>query len=91
MAYMAPQVINKKGYSWQIDWWSLGITAYELLYHKRPFDGRNAEKMRNSILEDPLKFPDDATGPRCSDAAMSALNGVSSQSFLCLPSSPNVA
>ncbi|KIK10281.1 hypothetical protein K443DRAFT_670909 [Laccaria amethystina LaAM-08-1] len=75
MAYMAPQVINKKGYSWQIDWWSLGITAYELLYHKRPFDGRNAEKMRNSILKDPLKFPDDATGPRCSDAAILALKG----------------
>jgi serine/threonine kinase 32 len=77
MAYMAPQVINKKGYSWQIDWWSLGITAYELLYHKRPFDGRNAEKMRNSILKDSLKFPDDNTGPRCSDAAILALKGVS--------------
>lgn len=76
MAYMAPQVVGKKGYSWQIDWWSLGVTAYELIFHKRPFDGRNADKMTNSILKDPLTFPDSAT-TRCSDAGILALKGVS--------------
>lgn len=60
MAYMAPQVVGKKGYSWQIDWWSLGVTAYELLFHRRPFDGRNADKMTQSILKDALKFPEDS-------------------------------
>lgn len=75
MAYMAPQVVGRKGYNWAIDWWSLGVTAYELLFHKRPFDGRNAEKMTQSILKDPLKFPDDAH-TRCSEAGLSALRGV---------------
>jgi len=75
MAYMAPQVIGKKGYSWQIDWWSLGVTAYELLFHKRPFDGRNAEKMTQSILKDSLTFPDRTTSHH-SSAAISALRGV---------------
>jgi serine/threonine kinase 32 len=75
MAYMAPQVIGKKGYSWQVDWWSLGVTAYELLFHKRPFDGRNAEKMTQSILKDPLTFPE-STATQLSSAAMSALRGV---------------
>ncbi|CAA7265535.1 unnamed protein product [Cyclocybe aegerita] len=74
MAYMAPQVVNKKGYSWQIDWWSLGITAYELLFHKRPFDGRNSEKMTQSIMKDSLQFPEDAT-TRCSDHGIMALKG----------------
>lgn len=76
MAYMAPQVINKKGYSWQIDWWSLGITAWELLFHKRPFEGRTADKMRQSILNDPLRFPEDAAA-RCSPEGMSAVKAVS--------------
>jgi serine/threonine kinase 32 len=76
MAYMAPQVVNRKGYSWQIDWWSLGITAYELLFHKRPFDGRTSDKMTTSILKDPLRFPEDAS-TRCSEAGISALSGVS--------------
>ena len=77
MAYMAPQVVGKKGYSWQVDWWSLGITAFELLFHKRPFNGRNAEKMTQSILKDPLNFPEDASSS-CSEAGIEALKGVSS-------------
>jgi len=78
MAYMAPQVVNKKGYSWQIDWWSLGVTAFELIFQKRPFDGRNSEKMTQSIIKDPLRFPDDAN-QRCSEEGIMALKGVSSQ------------
>jgi serine/threonine kinase 32 len=59
MAYMAPEIFARKGYSWQIDWWSLGVTTYELLYNKRPFDGKNADKMRASISKDSLKFSKD--------------------------------
>lgn len=76
MAYMAPQVVGRKGYSWQIDWWSLGITVYELLFHKRPFDGRSTERMTQSILKDPLRFPENARS-NCSEAGFSALRGVS--------------
>lgn len=82
MAYMAPQVVGRKGYSWQIDWWSLGITAYELMFHKRPFDGRSSEKITQSIMKDPLQFPDDAS-QRCSEEGLMALRGVSH--FFCLP------
>jgi serine/threonine kinase 32 len=32
IAYMAPEVVTKKGYDKAIDWWSLGATAYELLF-----------------------------------------------------------
>ena len=71
---MAPQVVSRKGYSWQIDWWSLGITAYELLFHNRPFDGKNAEKMTKSILNDPLKFPENAS-ERVSEDGIAALKG----------------
>ncbi|PPQ91033.1 hypothetical protein CVT25_013958 [Psilocybe cyanescens] len=74
MAYMAPQVVNKKGYTWHIDWWSLGVTAYELIFHKRPFDGRSTEKMTQSILKDPLRFPEDAA-QRCSEQGIAALKG----------------
>lgn len=34
LAYMAPEILSKKGYSTSVDWWSLGITAYELLFGK---------------------------------------------------------
>lgn len=32
MAYMAPEMLARKGYSISVDWWSLGIVAYELLF-----------------------------------------------------------
>lgn len=76
MAYMAPEVIGRKGYTWCIDWWSLGITAYELLFGHRPFDGRTAEKMRRSIMTDALKFPDDVS-QRCSSEGVNFIQGVS--------------
>lgn len=79
MAYMAPQVVSRKGYNWACDWWSLGITAYELLFHKRPFDGRNTERMTQSILKDPLKFPELAHN-NCSEAGILAIKGVSTLS-----------
>ncbi|CAL1716893.1 unnamed protein product [Somion occarium] len=57
MAYMAPEVVGRKGYTWPVDWWSLGVVLWELLFHRRPFDGRTSEKMTHSILKDPLRFP----------------------------------
>ncbi|KAJ7227071.1 kinase-like domain-containing protein [Mycena pura] len=75
MAYMAPQVVGRTGYNWAIDWWSLGITAYELLFHRRPFDGRTSERMTQSILKDPLKFPEDCRS-KVSDACLKALKGL---------------
>jgi len=75
MAYMAPEVIGRKGYTWCIDWWSLGITAYELLFNHRPFDGRTAEKMRRSITNDALKFPDDVS-QKCSSQGVNFVQGL---------------
>jgi serine/threonine kinase 32 len=34
LAYIAPEVLMKRGYLTSIDWWSLGIVLYELLFGK---------------------------------------------------------
>ena len=81
MAYMAPEVVGRKGYTWSVDWWSLGVVAWELMFNKRPFDGRTAEKMTNSILKDPLKFPSNVD-ELCSADGQDFLRNVSSPSFL---------
>lgn len=59
MAYMAPEVVHtaRTGYTWHIDWWSLGVCAHELLWHKRPFHGKTADRMRESITSHPIKVP----------------------------------
>lgn len=37
----APEMLGGKGkgYTCSVDWWSLAVTAYELLFYVRPFDG----------------------------------------------------
>lgn len=59
-----------------MDYWSLGILAYELLFVKRPFRGKTNSALTNSILHDPLNWPEDAT-ERCSTEGMQAIRAVS--------------
>lgn len=60
LAYMAPEVCGRKGYSWQADWWSLGVCAYELIFGRRPFEGRTSQELTSNILKDSLRFPERA-------------------------------
>ncbi|KAF9193460.1 hypothetical protein BGZ51_003264 [Haplosporangium sp. Z 767] len=60
MAYMAPEVLMRKGYLESVDWWSLGVVMFELLFGKRPFRGKSNELLTNSILRDSLPLPDNA-------------------------------
>ncbi|KAM3582974.1 hypothetical protein VKS41_004730 [Umbelopsis sp. WA50703] len=60
IAYMAPEVVTKKGYDKAIDWWSLGATTYELLFGRRPFRGNSNDSISKAIAYEDLKFPDNA-------------------------------
>ena len=58
MAYMAPEVLTKRGYTYTVDWWSLGVTGWELLLGKRPFRGKSNSTLTHCILKDQLKLPE---------------------------------
>ncbi|XP_051715865.1 serine/threonine-protein kinase 32B-like [Ctenopharyngodon idella] len=52
--YMAPEVFESQadagpGYSYGVDWWSLGITAYELLRGSRPYEIRSSTTAAEAI------------------------------------------
>ncbi|KAG8965660.1 hypothetical protein FRC03_000295 [Tulasnella sp. 419] len=72
MAYMAPEVLTKKGYTYTIDWWSLGVCAYELVFGRRPFRGKTNADLTHAITRETLKFPEDAES-KCSQEGMDAL------------------
>ncbi|KAI8146835.1 kinase-like domain-containing protein [Fennellomyces sp. T-0311] len=57
LAYMAPEILDKRGYATSVDWWSLGVLAYELLFGQRPFRGNTNEELVDEILHAPLTFP----------------------------------
>ncbi|KAI0343168.1 kinase-like protein [Trametopsis cervina] len=72
MAYMAPEILAKKGYTYTVDWWSLGVCAYELIFGRRPFRGKTNSDLTHSISKDHLRFPEDAE-TRCSRPGLQAL------------------
>ncbi|KAI0091767.1 kinase-like domain-containing protein [Irpex rosettiformis] len=74
MAYMAPEILAKKGYTYTVDWWSLGVCAYELIFGRRPFRGKTNSDLTHSISKDHLRFPEDADA-KCSRAGLQALKG----------------
>ncbi|KAJ7583388.1 kinase-like domain-containing protein [Mycena floridula] len=88
MAYMAPEILAKRGYTCHIDWWSLGVCSYELIFGRRPFRGRTNTDLTYSISKDPLRWPEDAE-KKCSRAGMLVLKGLldrdTSKRFGCKP------
>lgn len=77
MAYMAPEILSKRGYTYTVDWWSLGVCAYELLFGRRPFRGKTNSDLTYRITKERLSFPEDAE-KTCSRKGLLALRGVSS-------------
>ncbi|CAN1130927.1 Serine/threonine-protein kinase OXI1 [Linum perenne] len=48
--YVAPEVIQGYGHDFAVDWWSLGVVMYEMLYGRTPFRGANRKDTFFRIL-----------------------------------------
>lgn len=55
--YLAPEVITGNGHGSAVDWWTLGVFLYEMIYGRTPFKGENNEKTLLNIMKQPLSFP----------------------------------
>jgi protein-serine/threonine kinase len=56
--YIAPEVIKGCGHTSAVDWWTLGILIYEMLFGTTPFKGKNRNATFQNILKDDVPFPD---------------------------------
>lgn len=57
--YMAPEVIEGSGYSYECDYWSSGVVLYKIFYGSYPFGNNcfNVIDIYESILHSVLKLP----------------------------------
>ena len=57
--YVAPEVLIKKGYSQEIDWWSVGVIFFEMLIGYAPFCAQETQEVCFKIInyEKYLEFP----------------------------------
>ena len=74
--YMAPEIILKQGHWQAVDWWSLGILIYEMLFGLPPFYNRNTRLAYEKLLTRELEFPQFGGGAPVSSAGKTLLQGL---------------
>jgi len=55
--YVAPEIINKSGHRYSVDWWSLGVLIFEMLTGSPAFYANEREKLFHNIKYAELKCP----------------------------------
>ncbi|KAL0489437.1 serine/threonine-protein kinase [Acrasis kona] len=73
--YIAPEVLLKKGYRFECDWWSVGVIMYEMIYGYPPFYADDPIKTCQKIVrwKHFLEFPEDV---EVSEAAVDLLKNL---------------
>jgi len=56
--YLAPEVLEGKGYTKAVDWWSFGTLMYEMLTGLPPFYSQDVQQMYFKIMHAKLDLPD---------------------------------
>ncbi|KAM3968002.1 cAMP-dependent protein kinase catalytic subunit alpha [Aphomia sociella] len=81
--YLAPEIIMSKGYSYAVDWWSLGVLIYEMSAGYPPFYSPDTTKLYEKILTGHFKTPDTMT-PYCKSLVKQLLEVEPTKRFGCL-------
>lgn len=56
--YIAPEVIKGCGHTSAVDWWTLGILIYEMIFATTPFKGNSRNQTFSNILRNEVTFPE---------------------------------
>eukprot|EP00003_Mantamonas_plastica_P022805 TRINITY_DN394_c0_g3_i2.p1 TRINITY_DN394_c0_g3~~TRINITY_DN394_c0_g3_i2.p1 ORF type:complete len:306 (+),score=83.32 TRINITY_DN394_c0_g3_i2:1071-1988(+) len=57
LPYMAPEMISRKGHGKAVDWWGLGVLAFEMLTGLHPFYDESDSRCKKNIMQRPVQFP----------------------------------
>lgn len=61
--YIAPEIVAQQEYTRMVDWWSVGILVYRMLYGLMPFYSQNRLELYQMILNEDPSFPDPDSDP----------------------------
>jgi len=57
MEYMAPEILNRSGrHGKEVDWWSFGILAHDMLTGSPPFTGTNRKTITERVIKSKLQL-----------------------------------
>ena len=55
--YLAPEMVSKQGHDKAIDWWALGVMAFEFMYPGLPFPGKTPDEVFDNIVNMRINWP----------------------------------
>ena len=50
-SYMAPEVLCKQNHTFAVDYYALGVIAYECMKGKRPYTGKTRQEIRDQMFQ----------------------------------------
>lgn len=56
--YLAPEIVLKESYGKEVDWWSLGILIFEMVFNRTPFQSQNQSRTLSKIANGRVMIPD---------------------------------
>ncbi|WVW82750.1 hypothetical protein I302_104761 [Kwoniella bestiolae CBS 10118] len=56
--YIAPEVIKGNSHSSAVDWWTLGILVYEMIFATTPFKGPNRNATFANVMKNDVLYPE---------------------------------
>ena len=56
--YLTPEILDMRGHSFGVDWWTLGILLYEMATGRPPFLNKSHHKLGILIRTGRIVFPD---------------------------------
>ncbi|CAL1403980.1 unnamed protein product [Linum trigynum] len=71
--YLAPEIVSGEGHGSAVDWWTLGIFMYEMVYGVTPFKGMDHELTLANIVARALEFPKEPAVPAAAKDLISQL------------------
>ncbi len=55
--YLAPEILNRTGHGFGVDWWALGMVLYEMLTGMPPWYTKDREELFSRVRTADLEFP----------------------------------
>jgi hypothetical protein len=73
---MAPEVMCAQNHSYAVDYFALGVLAYEFMYGIRPYLGKSRKEIKELILSRQVQIKNNDIPPDWSESAADFINKV---------------
>lgn len=73
---MAPEVMCKQNHGVAVDYYAVGVIAYECMLGRRPYNGKSRKEIRDNILAKQVLIEADEVPPGWSDESVDFINSL---------------